>query len=500
MNDFFLSATLPELSEALSSKKIRSVDLTRFFLERIHRFNAVLNCYITVCEPQVLEAAQLADECREKGDLRPFLGIPIAHKDIFCALNTLTTCGSRMLEHFMSPYDASIVHHCRQAGFILLGKCNMDEFAMGSSNENSYFGNVHNPWNLDYVPGGSSGGSAAAVAARLTTIATGSDTGGSIRLPASFCGITGLKPTYGRVSRFGMVAFSSSLEQAGPLAKTAEDCAVLLSIMGQPDQYDATCVQKPFVPYQHFLSHNQPSPDKPLAGIRLGLPKQFFSHNHSVVNQAVEDALAVLQKLGACCVDLDLPRIEVERTVALYQILSSVEAFSNLARFDGVRYGYRAEPMDHLEALYCNTRSTGFGPEVKRRLLMGAHILHAKECATLYEQAQRIRRMVANDFQEAFTKCHAIIGPTHPSTAFGFGSGTTVQMHLHDLYTIPANLGGFPSVSAPCGFDEKNLPIGFQITGPHFTEDRLLTVVHIFQQNTHYHRSTPPLDRISPIE
>ncbi|HUQ26872.1 MAG TPA: Asp-tRNA(Asn)/Glu-tRNA(Gln) amidotransferase subunit GatA [Burkholderiales bacterium] len=478
-----LNSTLLELAGALEAKKVSSVDLTRQFLDRIARLNGELNAFISVNEAGALEAAKKADARRAKGAAHPLTGIPIAFKDIYCTKGQRTTCGSRMLEKFVSPYDAHVVEAFQRAGAVLLGKCNMDEFAMGSSNESSYFGPVRNPWDRRRVPGGSSGGSAAAVAARMAPVALGTDTGGSTRQPAAFSGVSGLRPTYGLVSRYGLVAFASSLDQAGPIAKSAADLAALLDVMAGFDERDSTSVQRGKESY---------SPSIDIQGLRVGLPKEYFADGlEPGVRSAVEGAIAWFKSQGAKVVEVELPHTRVG--VAAYYVIAPAEASSNLSRFDGVRYGHRAKQYNDLIDMYCRTRAEGFGAEVKRRILVGTYVLSHGYYDAYYVHAQKIRRLIAQDFARAFEKCDLILGPTAPTTAYELGAKTEdlVQMYLGDIFTIPAPLAGLPALSIPCGFDARGLPVGLQLTGPHFSEARLLGAAHRYQQQTDWHQRVP---------
>jgi aspartyl-tRNA(Asn)/glutamyl-tRNA(Gln) amidotransferase subunit A len=483
-----IHASLKQLARALAQKQISSVELTTLFLDRIEKYNATLNAFITVDREQALTAARAADAAQKVGAggtaASPLQGIPLAHKDIFCTQGWRTTCGSRMLGHFVAPYDAHVVQNLKQAGMVLLGKCNMDEFAMGSSNETSFFGPVKNPWNTACVPGGSSGGSAAAVAARLTPVATGTDTGGSIRQPAALCGLTGLKPTYGVVSRYGMIAFASSLDQGGPMAKSAEDCALLLNAMAGLDTRDSTSLERPAEDYSRNL-------DQSLAGLRIGLPREFFAAGmDDGVRNAVEAALAEYRKLGATTVEVALPNSNL--SVPAYYVIAPAEASSNLSRFDGVRYGHRASDYSDLNEMYARSRAEGFGDEVKRRILIGTYVLSHGYYDAYYLKAQKIRRLIAADFAAAFQQCDVIMGPTTPSVAFKFGekSADPVQMYLSDIYTIAVNLAGLPGLSLPCGFAD-GLPVGLQVIGPWFDEARMLNVAHRYQQATDWHARIP---------
>jgi len=479
-----INASLKTLSAALAQKKISSVELSELFLKRIEQLNPSLNAFITIDRERSLSQARDADARIAAGTGGLLTGIPIAHKDIFCAEGWLTTCGSKMLSNFVSPYDATVIERFKAAGTVTLGKTNMDEFAMGSSNETSYFGSVKNPWDNTLVPGGSSGGSAAAIAARLAPAATGTDTGGSIRQPAALCGLTGLKPTYGVVSRYGMIAFASSLDQAGPMAKSAEDCALLLNAMAGFDTRDSTSLERPTEDYARDLS-------QPLAGLKIGLPKEFFAEGLSAeVAQSVEAAIAEYRKLGAVTVDISLPNMKL--SVPAYYVIAPAEASSNLSRFDGVRYGYRAPQYGDLHDMYAKTRAQGFGPEVKRRILIGAYVLSHGYYDAYYLQAQRIRRLIAEDFISAFKQCDVILGPTAPTPAFKLGekAGDPVQMYLSDIYTIAVNLAGLPGMSIPCGFT-KGLPVGLQLIGNYFEESRMLNVAHQYQLATDWHTRMP---------
>ena len=488
-----IEKSLNALAAALASKEISSVELTQLYLDRIARLNPEVNAYITVDPEKSLTAARAADAQRAAGQAGLLTGIPIAQKDIFCAKGWLTTCGSKMLGNFVSPYDATVIHKMEQeAGMVSLGKTNMDEFAMGSSNETSYFGAVKNPWDMARVPGGSSGGSAAAVAARLAPAATGTDTGGSIRQPAALCNLTGLKPTYGVVSRYGMIAFASSLDQAGPMAKSAEDCAVLLNAMAGFDAKDSTSLDRAKEDYTRDLTESAPASALPLQGLKIGLPKEFFGEGCAPdVMAQVQNAIAEYQKLGAEMVDISLPNSHL--SVPAYYVIAPAEASSNLSRFDGVRYGYRAPDYSDLNDMYSKSRAQGFGAEVKRRIMIGAYVLSHGYYDAYYLQAQRIRRLIANDFVEAFKQCDVILGPTSPSTAFKLGEKATdpVQMYLSDIYTIAVNLAGLPGMSLPCGFDNQGLPVGMQLIGNYFGEARLLNVAHRYQLATDWHLRVP---------
>ena len=479
-----IERSLSSLSQALATKEISSVELTQLYLDRIARLNPTINAYVTVDAEKSLAQAKAADAQRAAGQAGPLTGIPLAQKDIFCTQGWLTTCGSKMLGNFVSPYDATVIERCNAAGAVILGKTNMDEFAMGSSNETSYFGVVRNPWDTACVPGGSSGGSAAAVAARLAPAATGTDTGGSIRQPAALCNLTGLKPTYGVVSRYGMIAFASSLDQGGPMARSAEDCALLLNTMAGFDERDSTSLDRPAEDYCRDL-------EKPLAGLKIGLPKEFFGEGCAPeVMALVEAAITEYRKLGAETVEVSLPNMKL--SVPAYYVIAPAEASSNLSRFDGVRYGYRAPEYADLNDMYSKTRAQGFGAEVKRRILIGAYVLSHGYYDAYYLQAQRIRRLIANDFVAAFKQCDVIVGPTSPSTAFKLGekAADPVQMYLSDIYTIAVNLAGLPGMSIPCGF-AGGLPVGLQLIGNYFAEACLLNAAHRYQQATDWHQHRP---------
>ncbi len=484
-------SSLKQLGDALRAKKISSVELTRLYLDKISELNPRLNAYITVNPEMSLKQALAADERLAAGKATALTGIPIAQKDIFCAKGWLTTCGSKMLHNFVSPYDAHIVSQFNAADAVNLGKTNMDEFAMGSSNETSYFGAVKNPWDTERVPGGSSGGTAAAVAARLCAAATGTDTGGSIRQPAALCGVSGLKPTYGVCSRYGMIAFASSLDQAGPMARSAEDLALMLNTMAGFDERDSTSLQRDKEDYTRDLN-KQVAGDKPLTGLRIGLPKEFFAAGMGAdVAKAIEAAIAEYRKMGATVVDISLPNSKL--SVPVYYVLAPAEASSNLSRFDGVRYGFRAENYSDLADMYEQSRSQGFGEEVKRRIMIGTYVLSHGYYDAYYLQAQKIRRLIAQDFAEAYKHCDVIMGPTSPSTAFKLGEkgDDPVQMYLSDIYTIAVNLAGLPGMSIPCGFGDNDMPVGLQIIGNYFEEARMLNVAHQYQLVTDWHSRTP---------
>jgi len=476
--------TLTELAVGLKAREFSSVELAQVFLKRIADHQAALNAFVSVTQEQALAAARMADAALAAGRAGPLTGLPLAHKDIFCTEGVRTTCGSRMLDNFVSPYDATVVAKLKAAGTVMLGKTNMDEFAMGSSNETSYFGPVRNPWDLKVVPGGSSGGSAAATAARLVPASTGTDTGGSIRQPAALTGITGLKPTYGRVSRYGMIAFASSLDQAGVLTASAEDAALLLGVMAGFDPRDSTSVDEPVPDYRAALN-------QPLKGLRIGLLKEFFEQGlEAETEKRIREALAVYEKLGATLREVSLPNLPL--SVPVYYVVAPAECSSNLARFDGVRYGYRCESPRDLMDLYQRSRGEGFGAEVKRRIMTGTYVLSAGYYDAYYIKAQQVRQLIAADFERAFKEVDVLMGPTAPTPAFPIGAKTSdpITMYLNDIYTIGANLAGLPAISVPCGFVGE-LPVGLQIVGPHFSEAKVLNVAHGLQRETDWHRRIP---------
>jgi aspartyl-tRNA(Asn)/glutamyl-tRNA(Gln) amidotransferase subunit A len=480
-----LNFSLRQLSALLVSKKISSAELTGEFLQRARSLNSEYNAFITLDEEASLTQARSADAAIAAGRATPLTGIPVAQKDIFCTKGWRTTCGSRMLANFISPYDADVIERFNAAGAVTIGKTNMDEFAMGSSNETSFYGPVKNPWDTAAVPGGSSGGSACAVAARMAPGATGTDTGGSIRQPAALCGISGLKPTYGRVSRYGMIAFASSLDQGGPMAKSAEDLALMLNVMAGFDARDSTSLQREPEDYTRIL-------EKPLEGLRIGLPREYFVKEiNDDVARAVDDALAEYRKLGAKTVEVSLPTTKL--SVPVYYVLAPAEASSNLSRFDGVRYGYRAPDYADLNDMYRKSRAQGFGAEVKRRILIGTYVLSHGYYDAYYIQAQKLRRLIAQDFTEAFARCDIIMGPTSPTVAFDLGekSSDPVQMYLSDAYTIAVNLAGLPGMSIPVGFGYKNRPVGLHLVGNYFAEARMLNAAHQYQLVTDWHMRTP---------
>jgi len=487
-----ITAPITELSAALREKRLSSVELTQGLLDRVARLDPALNAFITVDRERALADAKAADAAIAAGRAGPLTGIPVAHKDILATAGMRTTCGSRMLANYTSPFDAHVVLGLMRAGTVLVGKTNMDEFAMGSSSETSHFGPVKNPWNPDCVPGGSSGGSAAAVAARLVPGATGTDTGGSIRQPAALTGVCGLKPTYGICSRYGLVAFASSLDQAGPFAQTAHDVALLLNAMAGHDPRDSTSLDRPAEDYTRLLGEARGG--RPLAGLTIGLPREYFGGGIDAdVGQALDAALAEFRALGATTVDVELPNAGL--SVPVYYVIAPAEASSNLSRFDGVRYGHRAAAYADLTEMYEKTRAEGFGAEVKRRILVGTYVLSHGYYDAYYLKAQQVRRLIADDFGRAYEKCDLIAGPTAPTAAFriGVNSDDPVKMYLNDIFTIASNLTGTPAMSIPCGFDRNGLPIGLQLQGPAFTEARLIDVAHRFQQATDWHRRVPAM-------
>ncbi|MBN2647477.1 MAG: Asp-tRNA(Asn)/Glu-tRNA(Gln) amidotransferase subunit GatA [Thiotrichales bacterium] len=476
--------SVKQMSEKLHAGEISSVELTQHYLDRITQFDPELNAYVTVTPELALQMARDADERLKNGTAGLLTGIPIAHKDIFCTDGVKTTCSSKMLDNFIAPYDAHVVTLLKKAGMPILGKTNMDEFAMGSSSESSYYGPTKNPWDLNAVPGGSSGGAAAVIAANLAPMATGTDTGGSIRQPASFCGITGIKPTYGTVSRFGIIAYASSFDQAGPMTRSAEASAWLLNAMSEFDQRDSTCLEMERPDFASEL-------DNSLEGLKVGVPSEYFGEGlEPEVEKIVKDAIAEIEKLGATIVPVSLPNKDL--AVPAYYVLAPAEASSNLSRYDGVRFGYRCENPKDLEDLYRRSRAEGFGAEVKRRIMVGAYALSAGYYDAYYLKAQRLRRMVRDDFTQAFEQCDVIMGPVAPTPAFNIGEKTDdpTSMYLADLYTIPVNLGGFPGMSVPAGF-ANGRPVGLHIVGPYFSEAKLLNIAHQFQQVTDWHKQTP---------
>ena len=487
--------TIQQLSSALSAKEISATELATYFLKRIQDTQE-LNAFVDLNEEQTLLQAKEADALLAKGGASALTGIPIAHKDVFVTKNWKTTAGSKILTNYMSPFDAHVVAQLgiEGAGMVCLGKVNMDEFAMGSSNENSSAGPAKNPWDTLRVPGGSSGGSAVAIAAGLSPAATGTDTGGSIRQPASLCGITGIKPTYGRVSRYGMIAYASSLDQAGPMAKTAEDCAILLNAMAGHDAKDSTSLERPQEDFTAKLGRPWKAGETlPLKGLRIGLPKEYFGDGlQSDVRAVVQAAIEQLQKMGAECVEVSLPKTEL--SIPVYYVLAPAEASSNLSRFDGVRYGHRASEYGDLLDMYKRSRSEGFGAEVKRRIMIGTYVLSHGYYDAYYLKAQRIRRIIAQDFQNVFEQCDIIAGPVAPSVAGKIGEKISdpTQMYLEDIYTLSPNLAGLPAMSAPCGFGNHGMPVGLQLIGNYFSEASLLQVAHAYQQETDWHKSSSP--------
>ena len=476
--------SLKELSEGLKQKKFSSLELTKFFLNRLDLHNSSINAFITIDKDKSLAMAKRADEIIKEGNQDYLTGIPIAQKDIFCAEGWKTTCGSKMLDNFIAPYDSTVISKFNAAGAVNLGKTNMDEFAMGSSNETSYYGNVKNPWDIKTVPGGSSGGSAAAVAGMLAPAATATDTGGSIRQPASLCGLTGLKPTYGLVSRYGMIAFASSLDQAGPMCHTAEDCAAMMNVMSGHDPKDSTSIERE---KENYLSGINDS----IKGLKIGVPKEFFSEGlDPEVEKIIEQGISEYKKLGAEIVEISLPNNHL--SIPVYYVIAPAEASSNLSRYDGVRYGYRTKDYDDLMDMYCKTREEGFGDEVKRRIMIGTYVLSAGYYDAYYLKAQKIRRLISEDFKKAFEKCDVILGPSAPSVAFPIGDKKEdpLKMYMQDVYTISTNLAGLPGLSMPGGL-MNNLPVGIQLIGNYFSEAKLLNIAHIFQMNTNWHNLTP---------
>lgn len=479
-----LNKTLAELAKGLDQGEFSSVELTQAYLERIKREDSKYNSFITVTEELALTQATAADETRAAGNATSMTGLPIAHKDIFCTQGVRTSAGSKMLDNFVSPYDATVIRQFNAAGAVTLGKTNMDEFAMGSSNESSFYGPSRNPWNTDHVPGGSSGGSAAAIAAGLAPAATGTDTGGSIRQPAAFCNLTGLKPTYGRVSRYGMIAYASSLDQGGPMAQTAEDAAMMMNVMAGLDPLDSTSADRQVPDYTAKL-------DAPLTGLKIGLPKEFLSANlNPEMATLIHAAVKEYEALGATVTEVSLPNTAL--SVPAYYIIAPAEASSNLSRFDGVRYGYRCEDPKDLEDMYKRTRGEGFGTEVKRRIMVGTYALSEGFYDAYYKKAQQIRRLIQEDFVRVLSEVDVIMGPTTPTPAFKLGEKTSdpVEMYMEDIFTLSLNLAGLPGMSIPCGMN-NGLPVGLQIIGNYFAEEKLLNVAHKFQQATDWHTLKP---------
>ncbi len=478
-------STAAEIGRGLLAREYSSVEVTRHFLDRIERANGALNAFVTITGERALADARRADARIARGEGGPLTGVPLAHKDIFCTNGILTSCGSRMLSNFVSPYDATVVERLDAAGMVLLGKTNMDEFAMGSSNETSFYGPVRNPWDSARVPGGSSGGSAAAVAARIAPVATGTDTGGSIRQPGALTGLTGFKPTYGRVSRYGMVAFASSLDQAGVLSQSAEDAAHVLGAMAGHDPRDSTSVNTPVPDYSAGL-------EKPVKGLKIGIIREFFGEGlEAGTGSAVRAAIDAFRAEGAKVVELSLPNLPL--SVPTYYVVAPAECSSNLSRFDGVRFGHRCDDPRDLTDLYKRSRGEGFGDEVKRRIMTGTYVLSAGYYDAYYLKAQKVRSLINADFRRAFGEVDVLMGPTAPTPAFEIGAKTDdpILMYLNDIYTIGANLAGLPAVSVPCGL-VGGLPVGLQIIGPHFSEERLLATAHAWQRATDWHRRLPP--------
>ena len=477
-------SSIADLNLALKKKEFSSVELTKFFLKRIGKYNQDLNAVITTCDEAALIEAEKADTRIAEGNAPDLCGIPILHKDIFCTKNVLTTCGSKMLANFYPPYNATVVENFERSGLVTLGKTNMDEFAMGSSNETSHFGSVNNPWALDCVPGGSSGGSAASVAARLAPAATATDTGGSIRQPAALCGVTGIKPTYGSVSRWGMIAFASSLDQGGPIAKSAEDCALLLNCMASFDPLDSTSIQNTRPTYSEKLN-------KTINGLKIGVPKEYFSEGlNSGTKDAVEKAIKTLEDLGSEIIELSLPNSSL--SVPAYYVIAPAEASANLSRYDGIKYGYRCDNPKNLEDLYIRSRSEGFGEEVQRRIMIGNYCLSSGYYDAYYKKAQMVKELISQDFKNAFEKVDVLVGPTCPSPAFRHGTknNNPVEMYLEDVYTIAVNLAGLPGMSIPCGRVDRK-PVGMQIIGNYLNEAIMLQVAHQFQKHTNWHKESP---------
>jgi len=478
--------TIKAIQQGLAQKKFSSVEITRQYLDRIDSYNSTINCFITVTDELALQQAKTADAVIARGEAGALTGVPLAHKDIYCTDGIKTSCASRMLDNFIAPYDATIIEKFRQGGAVMLGKTNMDEFAMGSSNENSYYGAVANPWDFERVPGGSSGGSAAAVAASLAPGATGTDTGGSIRQPAALCGISGIKPTYGRVSRYGMIAFGSSLDQGGPLARSAEDCAILLQAMAGFDPRDSTSIDREVPDYSEQLNDD-------IRGLKIGLPKEYFAEGLDAdVARVIETAIQEYRRLGAEIVDIGLPNANL--AIPVYYVVAPAECSSNLSRFDGVRFGHRCDNPDDLEDLYKRSRDEGFGDEVKRRIMIGTYVLSAGYYDAYYLKAQQLRRLIKQDYEKAFEQVDVILCPVTPEVAFKQGAKTDdpVSMYLQDIYTLALNLAGLPGISIPAGFSQE-LPVGMQLIGNYFDESRLLNVAYQFQQATDWHLKTPEL-------
>jgi aspartyl-tRNA(Asn)/glutamyl-tRNA(Gln) amidotransferase subunit A len=481
-----MTKTIKQIQQGLAQKKFSSVEITQQYLDQIEAHNSTINCFITVTNELAMQQAKTADAAIARGEAQALTGIPLAHKDIFCTDGIRTSCASRMLSNFIAPYDATVIARFKQDGAVMLGKTNMDEFAMGSSNENSYYGSVANPWDFDRVPGGSSGGSAAAVAASLAPAATGTDTGGSIRQPAALCGISGIKPTYGRVSRYGMIAFGSSLDQGGPLARSAEDCAILLQTMAGFDPRDSTSIEQAVPDYSEKLNAD-------IRGLKIGLPQEYFAEGLDAdVAKVIDTAIGEYRKLGAEIIDIQLPNTKL--SIPVYYIVATAECSSNLSRFDGVRFGHRCDNPIDLEDLYKRSRDEGFGDEVKRRIMIGTYALSAGYYDAYYLKAQQLRRLIKQDYDKAFEKVDVILCPVTPEVAFKQGAKTDdpVSMYLQDIYTLALNLAGLPGMSIPAGF-AQGLPVGMQIIGNYFDEPRLLNVAHQFQLATDWHLKTPEL-------
>jgi aspartyl-tRNA(Asn)/glutamyl-tRNA(Gln) amidotransferase subunit A len=481
-----MTKTIKQIQQGLAQKKFSSVEITQQYLDQIEAHNSTINCFITVTNELAMQQAKTADEAIARGEARALTGIPLAHKDIFCTDGVRTSCASRMLSNFIAPYDATVIARFKQDGAVMLGKTNMDEFAMGSSNENSYYGSVANPWDFDRVPGGSSGGSAAAVAASLAPAATGTDTGGSIRQPAALCGISGIKPTYGRVSRYGMIAFGSSLDQGGPLARSAEDCAILLQTMAGFDPRDSTSIEQAVPDYSERLNAD-------IRGLKIGLPQEYFAEGLDAdVAKVIDTAIGEYRKMGAEIIDIQLPNTKL--SIPVYYIVATAECSSNLSRFDGVRFGHRCDNPIDLEDLYKRSRDEGFGDEVKRRIMIGTYALSAGYYDAYYLKAQQLRRLIKQDYDKAFEKVDVILCPVTPEVAFKQGAKTDdpVSMYLQDIYTLALNLAGLPGMSIPAGFSQ-GLPVGMQLIGNYFDEPRLLNVAHQFQLATDWHLKTPEL-------
>lgn len=487
VNSTLLNASVSELHQLLTDRVISSEELTSAFLQRIHLLNDKLNAVVTVCAEQAIDDARRADKRLSRGEGNVLTGIPLLHKDIFCTLGVRTTCGSRMLEHFVPAYDATVVSRLKAEGVVMLGKCNMDEFAMGSSNETSFFGSVKNPWDPSCVPGGSSGGSAAALAAGMAPLVTGTDTGGSIRQPASLCGVTGLKPTYGRVSRLGIIAFASSLDQAGPMARSAADCAHMLTAMAGLDAGDSTSADRAVPDFFSELTGD-------VAGLRIGMPRQYFNDDlDPKIRAQVMSALTQLEKAGAQLIDIDLPHSHY--AIATYYVLAPAEASANLARYDGVRFGYRCDRPADLEDLYLRSRSEGFGEEVQRRILVGTYALSAGFYDAYFNKAQQVRRVISDDFRNAFQSVDIIAGPSAPGVAFPFGAKQQdpIAMYMEDIYTLAVNLAGLPGLSTPAGL-VNSMPVGLQLIGKPFDESAILNAAHRLQLDTDWHLARPPIE------